>query len=98
MNMNLLFTEQSETDMDDIWDYIAHDSIDAADRFIDQIHEKCRLLAETPGMGRKRSELVEGVRSFPLGNYLIFYHTQDDTTFIDRVLSGYRNLSVLFEE
>ena len=52
--MNLLFTEQSEKDMDDIWDYIAHDSIDAADRFIDRVHEKCRLLAETPGMGRER--------------------------------------------
>ena len=38
-------------DLDDIWEYIAEDSLDAADRFFGKLYESILKLAETPGMG-----------------------------------------------
>ena len=96
--MKLVLTKQSKSDLDDIWDYIAQDNPDIADTFIDQIYEKCLLLADTPTIGRERPELMEGIRSFPNGKYLIFYHTKEETILIDRVLSGYRDLPAVFDE
>ncbi len=34
----------AETDLDDIWWYIAQDNPDAADRFLDKIEELCQTL------------------------------------------------------
>ena len=95
--MKLRFTHRSRRDLDDAWDYISLDSLDAADRFVDRVIEKCLLIAENPGMGRARDELVEGVRSFPIDSHLIFYHDRDGTVFIDRVISGYRDLLAVFD-
>ena len=96
--MKLKFTRQSTQDLDDIWDYIAQDNQDAADGFIDLLRDKCRLLAETPEMGRKRPEITAGVRSFPVGNYQIFYRIRDGELVIVRVLSGYRDIPALFSK
>lgn len=95
--MKLRFTHRSRRDLDDAWDYISLDSLAVADRFVDRVIEKCRLIAENPQMGRARDELVEGVRSFPVDNYLIFYHSREGFVFIDRVISGYRDLLAAFD-
>jgi toxin ParE1/3/4 len=50
-----------------IWDHIAHDSLRAADRWVDQLDEQFRLLATQPLMGRARDELSPGLRSFLFG-------------------------------
>ena len=47
-------------------------------------------------MGRERSELLPGMRSFPIGRYLIFYRIVEDTLQVVRVLSGYRDLDAQF--
>jgi toxin ParE1/3/4 len=94
--MELRFTPLGLQDLDEIWSFVACDSLDAADKFIDRILEKCCLIAENPGLGRARDDLAEGVRGFPVGNYLIFYHVLGDALFVDRVLSGYRDLLAVF--
>ena len=96
--MKLKFTRQSKQDLDDIWDYIAQDNRDAADGFIDSLYKKCALFVERPEIGRERPEIRTGVRSFPVGNYLVFYHLQEGTVTIDRFLSGYRDHPALFTE
>ncbi len=45
----------AETDLDEIWWYIAQDNPDAADRFLDKIEECCRALAQFPNMGISRA-------------------------------------------
>lgn len=55
----------AETDILEIWDYIADDSLTAADRWVDHLDEQFRMLATQPMMGRARDELAPGVRSFP---------------------------------
>ena len=60
------------------------------------LREKCRLLSETPGIGRERPDIQEGIRSFPVGNYQIFYQTKNNEIIVIRVLSGYRDIPSLF--
>ena len=92
----LIIAEEAVSDLVDLWTYIAEDSPDRADQFVDKIYETCTLLAETPMMGRERSELLLGIRSFPLGRYLIFYRIVAETLQVVRVISGYRDLDAMF--
>ena len=45
-------------DIFDIWDHIAEDSLERADRWIDKLDEKFSLIATQPLMGRARHELA----------------------------------------
>jgi hypothetical protein len=47
--------------------------------------EMCELLAEQPGMGRKRDDLRLGLQSFGVKDYLIFYRVRSYA--VDEVLS-----------
>ncbi|MGD2109210.1 MAG: type II toxin-antitoxin system RelE/ParE family toxin [Phycisphaerae bacterium] len=89
-------SRQARLDLDDIWLHIAQGNVTAADRFIDALADKFRILADEPGVGPLRSELARGVRSFPLGKYVIFYRAIQDGLEIVRVLSGFRDISALF--
>ena len=86
----------SEADILEIWDYIAEDSIAAADDWVDRLDEQFRLLATQPKIGRPRNELAAGVRSFPFGRYVIFYMPLDDGVDVIRVLHGSRDIDAIF--
>ncbi len=76
---------QVEAELDDIWCYIARESgsADIADRLIDSITERFFLLANHPYVGRRRNDdLRPGLRSFPVGEYVIIYRIQDDDVLI----------------
>ncbi len=59
--------------------------------------DRCLQLSESPGIGRKREELAQGLRSSVVGNYLIFYRAIEDGIEIVRVISGHRDIEALFE-
>ena len=46
--------------------------------FLDKIDAKLKFLAQHPLAGEARPELAADVRSFPVGNYVIFYRPSDD--------------------
>ena len=79
---------QAEIDLTAIWDYIAGDSVRAADALIDRIDAMFDLLAQTPLAGRARYDLAPNLRSFPVGSYVIFYVPVSDGVVIVRVMSG----------
>jgi len=85
-------------DIAEIWGYIAADSRDAVDRWVDQLDEKFRLLAAHALMGRAREELAPGMRSFPLGPYVIFYTPIDGGIDVVRVLHSARDIDELLGE
>jgi toxin ParE1/3/4 len=89
-------TSQAEQDLIEIGVYIAADDPAAADRWIDLIGETCRLLAALPGMGRDRKDLLAKLRSFPVGNYIIFYRPVAGGIIVIRVLHGARDIEALF--
>jgi len=54
---------QAAEDIAEIWDYIAEDNLDAADRWVDRLDEQFQLLATQPLMGRACDELAPDIRS-----------------------------------
>lgn len=87
----------TELDLLDIWDYIADDSMDRADEFLDRIEGKLQTLALNPGMGRRREELLSGLRSFTIGNYVAFYREIEEGIDVIRVLHGSRDIEEVFK-
>jgi len=85
-------------DILDIWDHIAEDSLDQADRWIDKLDEKFGILATQPLMGRAREELAADLRSFPFGRYVIFYMPVQDGIDVVRVLHSARDVDAAFGE
>ena len=87
----------AQSDLDDIWFYIAGDNINAADKWIRTILSRFSKLVELPDLGRPREELAPHLRSLPVGRYVIFYRRMNHGIEIVRVLHGARDLPPLFE-
>lgn len=86
----------AEADILEIWDYVADDSLAAADRWVDRLDEQLRMLAAQPLMGRAREELAPGVHSFPFGRYVVFYVPLDDGIDVVRGMHGARDIDAAF--
>jgi toxin ParE1/3/4 len=89
----------ADSDLNDIWYYVAcqSGSMDIADRLIGSIADRFFLLASHPHLGRARDEdLRPGLRTFPVGEYVIFYRIEGEDVVILRVLRGSRNIAALF--
>jgi toxin ParE1/3/4 len=92
---------RADSDLDEIWYYIAKESgsVEIADRFIDSITDRFYLLSRSPYIGRRRDDdLRPGLRSFPVGRYVIIYRIENDDVVILYVLHGHRNLETLLDE
>jgi len=91
-------TSRAIADLDAIWLYVAtiSTSTETADRLIDAFTERFLLLARFPRIGRLRGELREGLRSFPVGEYVIFYRVDGEDVVILHVLHGRRDIETLF--
>jgi toxin ParE1/3/4 len=87
----------AEAELDDIWYYIAKKSSSTgiADGVVDFITDRFFLLAGHPHLGRRRDEdLRPGLRSFPVGDVII-YRVEDDGVLILHVVRGSRNIEAL---
>ena len=80
-------------DILDIWDHIAEDSLEQADRWVDKVDEQFKLVATQPFMGRARSELGADLRSLPFGRYVIFYVPIEGGIDVVRVLHSARDVN-----
>lgn len=92
----VLHSVSAETDLLEAWLYIAEDSIEAADRLLDQLDSDARTLLMQPKMGRARDELAAGLRSWPTSTpYLLFYFVDADGITIARVLHHARDVPAI---
>ena len=71
----LRFPSEAFADLDEIWEYIAQDNIDAADRVLADIHAVLRTLAASPHIGHRRPDLTARPLRFYVARdqYLIAY-------------------------
>jgi len=87
---------QAFRDIDELWDFIAEDNLDAADRVRDEIFAACEKLAEMPGMGHLREDLAdEPLLFWRVYSYLIVYRPDPQPLEIVRVLHGARDVERL---
>lgn len=85
-------TRRARQDLIDIWQPIAPNNPAAADALLDQIDEKCVLLAHDPRLGAERSDIRPGLRYFVVKEYLILYRIIEDGIEVVRVVHGRRDL------
>ena len=86
--LNTEVSSEAENDLLSIWLYIAADQPINADRFLDKLLVAIERLAEFPWLGVEREELANGVRSFYVDRYVIYYVVSDASLSIVRVLSA----------
>ena len=89
----LSVSKDAESDLIEIWQYIAQDSVVSAERLHSLLYEKFKTLAQTPGIGRRRPELGLRIRSFPAGSYIIYYRSLGSRSEILRVIHGARDVA-----
>jgi toxin ParE1/3/4 len=87
---------EAESDLDELWHYVASNgSVELADRLVDSLTTRFFLLGRYPRAGRRRDDLRPGIRSFPVGEYLVFYRLDGEDVLIQRVARGSRDLEAL---
>lgn len=91
-----ILSPAARLDLIEIWEFIAQDNVDAADRVRDEMLEAMRILAAEPGLGHYRKDLAdEPLRFWRVYSYLIIYRPESRPLEIVRVLSAYRNVKEL---
>lgn len=72
MSRTITRRPRAETDLVEIWSYIADDNESAANRLLGRIEGVLEMLLEHPQAGRSRSDLQQpDLRRFPIGTYVI---------------------------
>lgn len=83
------FHPEALIDLDDIWEFIAPDSIDAADRAVSEILEAVAGLVPFPHRGFKRPDLTSRPMRFILvREYLIAYAPEEQRCGLSRSFTG----------
>jgi len=91
-------SEVAEREILDTVAYIAADNPIAVGRWLDQIERFCLQLGESPRIDREHPELADGLRSFPVGRFIIFYKPHETGVYIGHVLRGTMDIEKIFSE
>ena len=93
------FTPTALRDLEDLWDFIAEDNPTAAREVVGAILSAVDHLAEFPRIGHPRDDLAdETLRVWPVDTSLIIYRPDKQPIEIIRILSGFRDLQLLFPD
>ena len=88
-----VLSREADRDLDDLWYYIAQDSVDAADRLVHKLLDAFDGLGRNPGIGHKRKDLTKHeVLFWPVGNYLVIYRAGRRPIQIVAVVHGSRDI------
>jgi toxin ParE1/3/4 len=82
-------------DLDEIWEYIAADSLESADRVAEEIYQAIRSLVRFPRQWHRRPDLTSKLRFQSLRDYLIAYAPEESPLLVVAVLHGRRNPRVI---
>ena len=91
------FHPEAFADLDELWEYIAEDNIDAADRVLADIHSTLTTLAASPQIGYRRPDLTTRPLRFHVvrDEYLIAYAPDERPLWVVAVFHGRRNPRLL---
>jgi len=90
------FHPEAFADLEEIWEHIAEQNIDAADRVIDEIISTLRTLASSPHISYRRPELTtRPLRFMVVREYLIAYAPGENPLWVIAVIHGRRNPRIM---
>jgi plasmid stabilization system protein ParE len=90
------FHPQARIDLDEIWDFIRADNLDAADRMIAEILSAIRALVPFPNQGHRRPDLTSRPLRFILvREYLIAYAAEEKPLWVVAVMHGRRTPRIM---
>lgn len=92
------YSPEARLDLLEIWEFIARDNVDAADRVEQEIRLAVAKLARNQELGHFRRDLTSRpVRFWTVYSYLIIYDLEARPLEVVRILSGYRDLAALLK-
>jgi len=91
-----VFHPEALADLEEIWEFIADESLEAADRVLDEIREVVHSLVTFPRMGHIRADLTSRpLRFHPVREFLIAYAPDEEPIVVIAVLHGRRNPRIM---
>lgn len=88
-----VLSTDADLDLDDIWEYIARDNIEAADHWIAKLFDAFEALGQNPKMGHPRADLTQyPVLFWPVGAYIVIYRAERRLVEIVAVTQGSRDI------
>ena len=91
-----VLTRSANQDLNDIWDHIAQDSPNVADRVLSAIEVAMAGLGGNPGIGHFREDLAHRrYRFFLIYSYLVVYRWQTKPIRVIRILHAARDVREL---
>jgi toxin ParE1/3/4 len=83
-------------DLEEIWEYIAADNLDAADRVCEEIYDAIQSLVPFPYVGHNRPDLTSRpVRFQTVRDYVIAYAADEKPLAVIAILHGRRSPRVI---
>ncbi len=83
---------QARLDLDEIWEFIREDNLDAADQVIADILASIDALTTFPNQGHKRPDLTSRpIRFILVHDYLIAYAPEEKPLWVIAVMHGRRS-------
>ena len=90
------FHPEASADLDEIWEFIAADNLDAADRVIEEILAAIDVLVPVPQQGHRRPDLTSGPLRFTnTREYLVAYAPDEEPLWVVAVIHGRRSPRVM---
>ncbi len=87
---------EAYADLNEIWEYVAADNLDAADRLLDEIYESITSVLRFPHQGHTRSDLTsQPLRFQVVRDYVIAYAPDEKPLAVIAILHGRRSPRVL---
>lgn len=78
---------KADQDLEDIYEYSKLEfSTDQAVKYLTEFEDLFNQLVQNPKMGKERSEIKIGLRSFPRESHIVFYRIMKDRIRIVRIL------------
>ena len=91
-------TAEAAADLTEVFDYIAEDSIDVAQRVAAEIYDEMKKLARNPALGHKRPDLTSRELLFwRVYSYLVIYQPTTPVNII-AVLHGSRDVKKILKK
>ncbi len=102
MAFTVFLTQDAESDLEELYDYIAfHDAPQRADYVLDQIEKAFTRLSEFPERGTNPKELLElGIREYRetfFKPYRIIYRIMDKNVYVLLIADGRRDMQTLLQ-